>query len=173
MRKIMFRGQTRRFGEKSKNLAGEPMESAWVYGQGVTQGRGDYSIIYGSEKGPDAEDRFCDKHIIYSDTLGQFVGDNDCNDRPIYEGDILLYHKSADPGEPDFPDGTVGTVECSGSAFYLAVKESSLATRHYLLNSLLAAHDCILEIVGNIFDNPDLLEEKAVLSETANETGRP
>ena len=53
MRKIMFRGQTRRFGVKIKNYAGEPMESAWVFGYGAAQGNGDFSIIYGSEKGPD------------------------------------------------------------------------------------------------------------------------
>lgn len=160
MRKIMFRGQTRRFGEKNKNYAGEPMESAWVFGYGAVQGNGDFSIIYGSEKGPDTEARFSDKHIIYSDTLGQYVGFNDCNNKPIFEGDIAVYHKPVDPWGPDLPEGAVGTVEYSGSAFYFAVKKSSLESSLYLLNNFYGAHGCILEVIGNIFDNLDLLVGK-------------
>ena len=160
MRKIMFRGQTRRFGEKIKNYAGEPMESAWVFGYGAAQGNGDFSIIYGSEKGPDTEARFSDKHIIYSDTLGQYVGFNDCNTKPIFEGDIAVYHKPVDPWGPDLPEGTVGNVEYSGSAFYFAVKKSSLESSLYLLNNFYGAHGCILEVIGNIFDNLDLLVGK-------------
>lgn len=160
MRKIMFRGQTRRFGEKIKNYAGEPMESAWVFGYGAAQGNGDFSIIYESEKGPDTEARFSDKHIIYSDTLGQYVGFNDCNNKPIFEGDIAVYHKPVDPWGPDLPEGTVGNVEYSGSAFYFAVKKSSLESSLYLLNNFYGAHGCILEVIGNIFDNLDLLVGK-------------
>lgn len=160
MRKIMFRGQTRRFGVKIKNYAGEPMESAWVFGYGAAQGNGDFSIIYGSEKGPDTEARFSDKHIIYSDTLGQYVGFNDCNNKPIFEGDIAVYHKPVDLWGPDLPEGAVGTVEYSGSAFYFAVKKSSLESSLYLLNNFYGAHGCILEVIGNIFDNLDLLVGK-------------
>lgn len=160
MRKIMFRGKTRRFGEKIKNYAGEPMESAWVFGYGAAQGNGDFSIIYGSEKGPDTEARFSDKHIIFSDTLGQYVGFNDCNNKPIFEGDIAVYHKPVDPWGPDLPEGAVGTVEYSGSAFYFAVKKSSLESSLYLLNNFYGAHGCILEVIENIFDNLDLLVGK-------------
>ena len=31
-REILFRGQTRRYGEKVNITSGEPMESNWVYG---------------------------------------------------------------------------------------------------------------------------------------------
>ena len=47
MREILFRGQTRKNGEKVR-MNGEKVPGNWVYG-GVCQGVGDYSIIYGSD----------------------------------------------------------------------------------------------------------------------------
>lgn len=67
MREILFRGQTRRRGEKV-NIAGDKLPGRWVYG-GVLQGTGDYSIIYGGENPNDIE-----KHTVYTDTIGQYTG---------------------------------------------------------------------------------------------------
>ena len=76
MREILFRGQTRKRGQKV-NMAGEKLPGIWVYG-GIFPGTGCYSVIYGgsSEKlsGVDLE-----KHVVYSDTLGQFTGLTDKN----------------------------------------------------------------------------------------------
>lgn len=49
MREILFRGQTRRYGEKVK-LNGEKIKSNWVYGGILPQnGDGDSAIIYQQE----------------------------------------------------------------------------------------------------------------------------
>ena len=49
MREILFRGQTRRYGEKVK-LNGEKIKSNWVYGGIFPQnGDGDFAIIYQQE----------------------------------------------------------------------------------------------------------------------------
>ena len=62
MREILFRGQTRRKGEKVR-LDGAPVDSNWVYG-GVSQnGR----IIYQME--PEIN-----KFPVYPDTVGQYTG---------------------------------------------------------------------------------------------------
>lgn len=46
MREILFRGQTRRYGEKVR-LNGEKIKSNWVYGGIFPQnGEGDFAIIY-------------------------------------------------------------------------------------------------------------------------------
>lgn len=45
MRELLFRGQTRRKGEKILNMRGDPAPSKWVYG-GVFQGAGDFSVMY-------------------------------------------------------------------------------------------------------------------------------
>ena len=44
-RDIIFRGQTRRYGEKVR-MDGTKLPGIWVYG-GVLQGTSDFSIIYG------------------------------------------------------------------------------------------------------------------------------
>ena len=76
MREYIFRGETRRFGEKV-NMAGEKLPAIWVYG-GVLQGSGDFSIIYGSTS-PDG--KFESKYPVYTDTVGMFTG------REAYKGD--------------------------------------------------------------------------------------
>ena len=86
MRELYFRGLTRRFGEKARNYRGDPLESNWVYGSGVffqnEDHRGDFSIIY-------TYDPKVDKFVVYTDTVGQYVGKRDSEGTRIFDGDIL------------------------------------------------------------------------------------
>lgn len=141
MREILFRGQTRRKGEKVR-MDGSPVDSNWVYG-GILPGEGDRSIIYQTE--PEI-----DKFPVYSDTVGQYTGLKDKNGTRIFEGDILIYVVD---GEYDIDEK------------YLVVfddDEAAFKVRFYYKGKF-ACYDDIapcehLEVIGNIYDNPELLK---------------
>ena len=150
MREILFRGQTRKYGEKVRMGDGDKLPGRWVYG-GVLQGAGDHSIIYGGEN-VDNPSEGLDKWCVHSDTLGQFTGLTDKNCKKIFEGDVIRYTEQTINGS-DIP--CVGKVEFSDGGWAVNV--------WYLSNWLFdSANGNVqledIEVIGNIHDNPELLE---------------
>lgn len=98
-REILFRGQTRRFGERV-NMRGDKLPAQWVYG-GILMGGGDFSIIYGSADPDNINAATIEKYCVYTDTIGQFTGREDNSNPPkkIFEGDILLGQWEERPDE--------------------------------------------------------------------------
>ena len=136
MHEILFRGQTRRRGEKV-NMRGDKLPERWVYG-GVLQGTGDHSIIYGGENPDDIE-----KHTVYTDTLGQYTGLTDKNGVKIFEGDIV-------EGKDFTADDGYGVIKWEDGAFEVVV-DNTVGTFH---DNFWGAD---LEVIGNVHDNPELL----------------
>ena len=129
-REILFRGQTRRKGEKVR-ISGEPVDSNWVYG-GIFPGEGDFSIIYQAK--PKIE-----KFTVYSDTVGQFTGLTDKNGTRIFEGDIV---KVAD----EYIDYAIWANGCFCMARQMMFYEFTYQDSNRM------------EVIGNIHDNPELLK---------------
>ena len=119
-------------------MDGTPVGSNWVYG-GIFPNNdgGDFAIIYQQE--PEIE-----KFPVYSDTVGQYTGLTDKNGKKIFEGDILKLE--------DYHGHRVVHVfygKSCGCWFYGGDRFSD----EYIFNGQFK------EVIGNIFDNPELLTE--------------
>lgn len=173
MKKI-FRGQTRRLGEKLANPAGDKLPGNWVYGGIFWGGDCDYSIIYG---GNDAETIV--KNVVYTDTVGMFTGlyDRTAWDellpeeqerwlkvhsvekwlgRPIFQGDIVegTAYSSTWRGVIVWIDEIAGFgVRYRHRTDPTAWENSSILKRLQRYKDEFAA-----KVIGNIYDNPDLME---------------
>lgn len=144
-RAIKFRGQTRRKGEKVK-LDGTPVESNWVYG-GIFFGEGDFSVIYSYEP--------IKKFPVYTDTVGQYTGIKDIRGREIFEGDILQRDIFGNK-----VIGEVAWIDIGGTGFYLKVREEARIGFYPIGRGRFDDDDgerCNDIILGNIYDNPELL----------------
>lgn len=115
-------------------------------------------------------------HEITPDTLGQYTGLEDKNGAKIFEGDIVRYNDIADFdihatvkfGEYD-QDGSGGEYEpskCIGVYFEMInftrpgwAEELGLDPRDYNgTTTPLGCNVIGIEVIGNIYDNPELLE---------------
>lgn len=149
-REILFRGQTRKKGEKVR-LDGTPIDSNWVYGCGVFEANDDIAIIYQSK--PELK-----KYSVYRDTVCQYTGMNDINGNKIYEGDIVHCKARIDHANMfvTFEDGKFVTVLCE------EFKTHKRGLGHYEI-------ECFdKEVVGNIYDNPELIDKAIAKSKLRN-----
>jgi len=146
MREILFRGQTRKLGEKVY-MTGEKVPGNWVYG-GIFQGKGCYSVMYGCPDADDITGATLEKHVVYTDTVGQFTGLTDKNGTKIFEGDVVRYsviimhtvvHEQI--VKITFKKGSFCMEEMNGVS-------------HPLFHN---TDNTCLEVIGNIHDNPELI----------------
>ncbi len=84
-------------------------------------------------------------------TICQCTGLKDKNGKVIWENDIVK-HYNDDAHPENYCTGTVLWDE-NYAGFYRTSNE-------YGLSKPRISSDCIYEVVGNVFDNPELLEEK-------------
>lgn len=143
-REIKFRGK------RSK-------DDEWVYGGLVYRLPKHPEIIineYITHQNGECEDNFVFYQDIYEDTVGQFTGLQDKNGKEIYEGDILMCigERNDNKGRKYYRK-----VLFDNGAFGMTVPEYKFisALCNHVVNGKLN-----WEVIGNIYDNPELLEEK-------------
>ena len=136
MREILFRGKRIDNGQ-------------WVYGKlcDNTYGASKPIIITDSEYN-DGNDIDFEWEFVCPETVGQYTGLTDKNGKKVFEGDIL---KVLDC----FDNEVIYLIDYKDSTFCANQKGVNFSTHLSNFNS----GEYRIEIIGNIFDNPELLEE--------------
>ncbi len=140
-REIKFRAKIKAKDFRVKlAMAGKPKnEGEWTYGEVHLQ-----STIPHIHEG-------MDKYPIDVDTVGQFTGMKDKNGKEIYEGDIL---GCANPKIKHL----VFYNERQGR--FMAALNGNLDDDFWLCGFDSGRWNASKEIIGNIYDNPEILTEK-------------
>ncbi len=137
-REIKFRG---------KDCSGQ-----WVYGDLIHKRHDKESVLIQDYKGLGSD--------VDTITIGQYTGLKDKNGKEIYEGDILTkfanINKISDPMlSKEEPKYCLTTVVYDDAAFKVTYNGKPDAVINYYCGAMVKD----MEVVGNIHDNPELLNE--------------
>jgi uncharacterized phage protein (TIGR01671 family) len=137
IRKIIFRGKRLDNGE-------------WVYGS-LAETHGE--LFIGISTDPDNPVYMMDWHEVDPDTVGQFTGLFDKNGKEIYEGDVLLLNTTG------LREHCIVEWNSEKAGWCISLKVAgkwALGVR--TLGAWMNEADFCIQ--GNIYDNPELLNEK-------------
>lgn len=121
---------------RGKNLKGE-----WEYGYYL-----EFELCDGEGRRSYIKKDGCQPIKVLKETVGQFTGLLDKNGIEIYEGDIIKISKHEIPG----------IIKWDNLRLCFLCEWTNMPTAGdigYLVNC------CLLEVVGTVFDNPELLKE--------------
>lgn len=137
MREILFRGKRVNNGEWVEGIYYPVKYSGFSIPGGT-----DYNILTYPSGGGEIQAQ------VISETIGQYTGLTDKNGVKIFEGDIVTYNKEY--GGETREKGTV--YWCDGAFWVENVQDEE---GYGLLGALVKYQ---LEVIGNVHDNPELLE---------------
>lgn len=87
----------------------------------------------------------CEKYEVIPETVGQFTGLTDKNGKKFFEGDIVKF------SHPAFNKSQIGVISYE-------MNETGFVLRYKGDYSWIAYTNEFYEVIGNIYDNPELLE---------------
>ena len=143
-REIKYRGL------KTFQIFGDETKKVWIYGFYLKRG------TYG-DPGPQAHifvyENGYEGYRVESNTIGQFTGLCDKDGTEIYEDDIITFN-----------DGQIGLVEFYHGCFVVRYGKNDVP------QSLYDIHNWQIKILGNRFENPELLIDNTKKNFAENQT---
>jgi len=140
MREIIFRGKTIQWNE-------------WVYGDLINYRDNDKRIL---EQNLGAWNILECGHEVIPESVGQWTGLKDQNEIKIFEGDILKY-------EYNSHFNNFGIVKYSKDGFSVFMTKVNLEKCYHNTDNVNSEYlhylNKDIDVIGNIFDNNDLLED--------------
>lgn len=131
----------------------------WVYGMLCKVNEGDTEhgepIKYKIQTDEKEYGEYVQYFITDENTIGQYTGLHDKNGKKIYEGDIVLYQDWEMAYEGGGNDSFInkGIVEyCEDNCCYNVTERQTVD-----ITDVLYKDNEDLEVIGNIYDNPELL----------------
>ena len=107
-----------------------------------------------------------DGYEVIPETIGQYTGLKDKNGKEIYEGDIVewtFFYERLGANMGVIEDDTIvkGIIRCRQGGFVLEVIENDFEDAgYYSISALYTDTESDVEIIGNIYDNPELIKEE-------------
>ena len=155
MRKIKFRGKVQFNG--NHKFSGE-----WVYGYYRNNDNGNAFI---TETLDELDNYIFEETEIDVNTLGQYTGLEDKNGKEIYEGDIVRLKMKYEDDEDIIGAVKFGTFlhskcreyTCYHYGYYIDYKWQD-NTGYDLYEAFINISIEYCEVIGNIYDNPELLD---------------
>lgn len=145
-RKIKFRGfRIDKNGKGKVFVNGEWVKGYWVEGYYFENANGAFIIQYPYHANYIGVDILVK---IIPEAVGQYTGLKDKNGKKIFEGDIVKIED--DDGNTNFSDGGIGDV-----VFYRGIWYVSGEIHNGLYD---LERNYYVSVIGNIHDNPELLE---------------
>lgn len=176
MREILFRGFTPDENGKEKvYVKNKWITGKWVVGSYMALDKTTYCVKEDYEKYPDNTEHFIvfdkmtdwglpNRHLradVIPETVGQYIGLKDKNDKKIFEGDIIasnLYTYIIQIGEYE-PNNTyyITTDNCEYNVGKIyGVYAHCIEDKKF--NCIIPVSSKAYQIIGNIYDNPELLK---------------
>ncbi len=155
MREILFRGKRIKSGQ-------------WIFGNLL---RTDYGVFVIQNYAPFEG---LEKYEVGSETVCQFTGLIDNNDKKIFEGDIISFSHSRLAEEkderdliPDYEEYTRNyVVEFVNTYCTYGLRARNKSIHFKLSQATINTHNA--KVIGNIYDNPELLKEDTQNANPAN-----
>lgn len=132
MREILFRGKRKDNGE-------------WVYGN--------YAVTDNNEKQHFIFQNKAFEFEVDPETVGQYTGITDDNEKKIFEGDIL----GVTNDDPDYDYITKVYLDCDTLCVDVQGQDYDYTSIGFAIEIWYDECDQV-EIIGNIYDNPELLK---------------